>query len=430
MKQRNNSQVFNRNITIYPLSRCLSWDFLFFYTTNFLFLTQIKGISVANVVLIDSFYALFGIIMQVPAAFIVEWLGRKKSVVFANLLNCFYMIIVMTSVNLFNLIIAEMVASLAFSIKDCAEPAILNESINSSSKKDEIFSKINEKGIANWYILNAITTVLAGFFYDINPYIPISLSLTINIIVTIISLGFIEPVTKKQANNVTKFNQAKEIKESFKFILKSERLKSLILFSAVAFGLTSVLANYEVSLLEELNLDAKYLCIIFAIIGIVSGLASKKQESFHKKYRNKSLQGLLFVLSLTVLLSGLLGIIANTYINVLLLIVISFVIGNCCKSLLQILTDRYLRNFANEEIDTKIFVANNFFTSVFSCLLGLFASFLLERLNTAYSMTIFGTLAVIVTYFLGIYMQTRVGLNPDKYPKEEVKYDELKSRTK
>ena len=430
MKQKNKSQIFNRNITLFPIARCLSWDYLFFYTTHFLFLTQVKCISAANVVLIDSFYALFGIVMQVPAAFIVEWLGRKKSIVFANLLNCFYMIIVITSVNLFNLIIAEMVSSLAFGIKECAEPALLNESIGSSNKKDEIFSKVNEKGIANWYILNSITTVLAGFFYDVNPYIPISLSLTINIIVTIISVGFIEPVHKKNAEQIAKFEQVKDLKESFKFILKSERLKSLILFSAVAFGLTSVLTNYEVSLLEELNLDAKYLCLIFAIIGVLSGLASKKQEDFHNKYRNRSLQALLFVLSLTVLLSGLLGIIANTYISFIVLIIISFIVGNCCKSLLQILTDRYLRNFANEEIDTKIFVANNFFTSVFSCLLGLIASFLLERLNTAYSMTIFGALAVIVTYFLGIYMKTRVGLQPDKYSKEEIKYDELKAKSK
>lgn len=193
MGEKDKAQIRKRNMRLFPISKSLGWDYLFFYTTNFLFLTQVKNISAASVVLIDSFYALFGILMQIPSAFIVEYLGRKKSIVFANVLNCIYMIVVMTSVNLFNLIIAEMLSSLAFGIKESAEPALLNESIPKSKHKSNIFSRINEKGIANWYILNAITTILAGFFYDINPYIPISLSLIVTILVAIVSTGFVEP---------------------------------------------------------------------------------------------------------------------------------------------------------------------------------------------------------------------------------------------
>ena len=75
--------------------------------------------------LIDSFYALFGIIMQIPATFIIEYLGRKKSIIFANIINCMYMLAVMFSQNLFNLIIAEILSSLAFAIKETADPALL-----------------------------------------------------------------------------------------------------------------------------------------------------------------------------------------------------------------------------------------------------------------------------------------------------------------
>ena len=429
MGEKDKAQIRKRNMRLFPISKSLGWDYLFFYTTNFLFLTQVKNISAASVVLIDSFYALFGILMQIPSAFIVEYLGRKKSIVFANILNCIYMIVVMTSVNLFNLIIAEMLSSLAFGIKESAEPALLNESIPKSKHKSNIFSRINEKGIANWYILNAITTILAGFFYDINPYIPISLSLVVTILVTIVSTGFVEPTENKKAKNAKnteKFNQLAEIKDSFKFIFKSERLKSLILCSALSTGIMNILSSYEVSLLEELNVDAKYLCTIFAIIGIISGLVTKKQEAFHKKYKNRSLQMLLFILSISVLLAGISGIISTTYITGIALIIVCFTVGNCTRAIFYPLIEKYLRNFANEEIDTKIFVAKNFLGSILSAVIGLIGSFLLERMTTAYSMTTIGIMAIIITIMLSKYMKTRVGLNPNEYSKEELKYDELK----
>ena len=412
MREQEKSKIRKRNMKLFPITKSLGWDYLFFYTTNFLFLTQVKNISAASVVLIDSFYALFGILMQIPAAFIVEYLGRKKSIVFANVLNCLYMIVVMTSVNLFNLIIAEMLSSLAFGIKESAEPALLNESIPSSKNKSNIFSKINEKGIANWYIINAITTVLAGFFYDINPYIPITLSLIIAILVTIISTAFIEPTEKKKHKEVEQFNQLAEIKDAFKFIFKSERLKSLILCSAISTGIMSILASYEVSLLEELNVDAKYLCTIFAIIGVVSGLITKKQEDFHEKYKNKSLQTLLLILGTSILLAGIAGIISETYNIAIILIVLFFMIGNCTRAIFYPLIEKYLRNFANEEIDTKIFVARNFLGSILSAVIGLIGSFLLERMSTAYSMTIIGIMAIIITIMLSKYMKKRVRFKP------------------
>ena len=84
MVEKEKVQMRKRNMKLYPIYKTLSWDYLFFYTTNFLFLTGVKHIAPADVVLIDSFYALFGIIMQVPATFVIEYLGRKRSLILAN----------------------------------------------------------------------------------------------------------------------------------------------------------------------------------------------------------------------------------------------------------------------------------------------------------------------------------------------------------
>lgn len=359
---------------------------------NFLFLTQVKGINAADVVLIDAFYSLFGILAQMPATFIVEFFGRKNSIILGNILNCLYMIIVIFSKNLFNLVTAEIMSSLAFAIKETAEPSLLNESIPKAKSKDKIFARISEKGASGYYLINAISTALAGWLYGINPYIPICLSLAITVIVTIMSGFFIEPIKKHKINfkEISLTNNIKEIECSFKFILKSERLKSLMIYVALIGGLLCSLVTYEVSLLEELNMSSGIIGIISATLGIIASQATKKQEKFHQKFRNKSLSVIALSIIISCTFAGILGI------------------------------------FANEEIDTKIYTANNLIKSIFSAVVGIFASFLLDRMNTAYCMIIFGIVFTILTLLTLVYMKTRVGLKPEEYSKEERKYDELK----
>lgn len=418
-------QMRKRNMKLFPTYRKLAWDYIFFYTINFLFLTQIKEINPADVVLIDSFYYLFASIAQIPATLIIEFLGRKNSMIFANILNCLYMVVIIFSKNLFNLIIAECLSSLAFAIKESAEPSLLNESIPPTKKKSEIFARISEKGMSSYYIINGIATVLAGFLYEVNPYIPIILSLITLIIVTLLSTLFIEPVKKRKKKRVN-LDQIKDIKESFQYILKSERIKSLILFAAIMTGLLGVLSNYELSLLEDLDVSASSLGILFAILGITASIGTKKQDKIHKKYRNKSLTKIGLTLVGSCIISGIAGIVSKEYRIGIILIIVAYLVKYICAGAYYALIEKYLSNFTNKDIDTKIYTANNCIRSISSAVIGIMASFLLDRLETAYCMIIIGSIFAILIILVSKYMKTRVGLKPEEYSKEEVKYDKLK----
>lgn len=427
MEETAKIQMRKRNMKLFPAYKKLAWDYIFFYTINFLFLTQVKGINPADIVLIDSFYYLFSSIAQIPATLIIEFLGRKNSIIFANVLSCLYMVVIMLSRNLFNLIIAETICSLAFAIKESAEPSLLNESIPPTRKKSEIFARINEKGMSSYYIINGIATVLAGFLYEINPYIPICLSLATLIIVTLLSCLFIEPIekNKKRKKNIN-IDQIKDLKDSFKFILRSERIKSLILFATLMTGLLGILSNYEISLMEDLEIPASYLGILFAILGITASIGTKMQEKFHKKYRNKSLTIIGIAIVISCILAGVLGIVSSTYKITIIFIIVFYLIKYISAGTYYALIEKYLSNFTNKDIDTKIYTANNCIRSISAAAIGIMASFLLDRMETAYCMIIIGAIFLILMILLSIYMKSRVGLKPEEYPKEEVKYDKLK----
>ena len=278
------------NLRIFPTYKKIAWDYLFFYTIDFLFLTQIKGIRASDVVLKSTFYAFFTIILQIPANIIIEFLGRKNSIILGNVLNCLYMVVIMLSRSLGDLIFAQLISATAVSIKDIAEPSLLNESIAPSRYKGEIYSKINAKGASGYYILGCISKIIAGFLFTINGYLPIICSLGVLIIVVILSLGFIEPIpNKRNKNKVTYKKQLKDIKEGFEYTLKSERLKALILCSALISALLSILSSYYVSLLEELKLSSIIITSISAVGSFLSAYASKKQDKIQNRFRNRTL---------------------------------------------------------------------------------------------------------------------------------------------
>lgn len=416
------------NMKIFPTYKKLAWDYLFFYTIDFLFLTQVKGISASDVVLKSTFYALFSIMLQIPSNIIVEFLGRKNSLILGNVLNCFYMVIIMLSRNLGDLIFAEFISAMAFSIKNIAEPSLLNESIPPSKYKSEIYSKISAKGAAGYYLFGAISKMIAGVLFAINGYLPIICSLIVLIIVVIISIGFIEPIQKKKrnTNEILGKKQLKDIKEGFIYVLKSERLKALILCAALIVSLLSILNNYYVSLLEDLKISSIIIGIISAIATMVSSYASKKQKSFHGKLKNKSLTTIAMILSVSTMIAGICGLKAQEYMILLMVIVLMNFAHGFGEGMYYTIIDKYLRNFTNEQIDTKIFAASNLFSGIARVIIGLFASFLLDKTTTAYCMIIMGAIFTILYLLMGKYMKQRVGLKPEEYSKEETKYDEQK----
>lgn len=425
MEESKKIQMRKRNMKLFPTYKALSWDYIFFYTVNFLFLTQVKNINPADIVLIDSFYYIFAMFSQIPATVIIEFLGRKNSIILGNIINCLYMVFILYSQNLFNLVIAEILSATSFAIKESAEPSLLNESIPPTKLKSKIFAKLSQKGATGYYIINSIATIIAGFLYEINPYIPILLSLAVLVITTVLSICFIEPITKKK-KSVEKIEQWKEIREAFQFVLKSERVKSLILFSAIVRGITSILANYEVSMMEELEISVSYLGIMFSVLGIIAGIASKKQEKLHQKFHNKTLSILGFVITGSCFLSGILGILTEEYKIIVGIIFGLYSMKYIASALYEPLMEKYLSNFTNEEIDTKIYTANNFFKGIAGAIAGILAAFLLDRMKTAYCMIIVGVIFGILMILINQFMKKRVGLKPEEYSKEEVKYDKIK----
>ncbi len=425
------AKVCKHNMKLYPFFRMLSYDFLFFYTIDFLFLTQIKSISPAKIILVDSFYAIFGIIWQLPASVLVEKTSRKFSTILGNLLNCIYILLIILSKNFYHLLIAECVCSFGFALKDTATPALLNESIPETTKRGIIFAKLNGKAISGYYVLNAISLVISGFLFSVNGYLPISICFAITILCFLISLTFIEPIKNKDLKvidnnkeNTSLETEKKELslREAFKYIRKSGRLKSLILFGSLMSSFIAILASTQVYLVEELEISSGIIGIIFAFLGIVSAVAAKKQDKFQEKFKNKSLTILSLAISISIMASTIGYFLGLPVPVTLAIVIICFAIKSAVNGIYQVLILKYLSNFANEEVDSKIYAIELLAVSIVNAILGTITSFIFDNLSSYLATFILGTSFLVLFALTILYMKNRLGLKPEEYSKEETKY--------
>lgn len=417
-QEKENRRKRKQNMKIYSLYRAISCDLIFYYAIEFLFLTQVKQISPSDIVLSGAFYSIFMIIFQIPASIIIDKIGTKRCTILANIFNIIFVILIMGCGNLGMLILAQFISAICFSLKDISDKALIQYSIPETTKQGEIFSKLEGKGAKDYYLLNAVTYVLSGFLYIVNPYIPIIGSLCFTVLATFMSLGFEEVEEEKREKQDTK-KYMTDLWEGVKFIAKSQRLRSLFLYSGISWGVFCLMGTYRSSLLVDIGTPEQVITIVAAIISIAAAIGSKKQKQFHKHFRNKALSTILIIVTISILIAGITGIINISYGVSLTIITICFVMIDLVKGMGEVLASRYLSNFASEKILTQIYAVNAISRNLFRAIISFLGAYLLGITSTANSMILVGIILLITVLGLMSYMKTRLGLKPKEYDKTE-----------
>ncbi len=415
MKKRKN------NMKLFPIYQMIGFDFIFYYAIQVLFLTQVKGISDANIVLASSIYAFSSIIVQVPIALFVDKVGKRNALVIGNLLNVLCMIMVMICPNFICYVIEECINAIAFGIKNVTESSLLNSSIPECKSKSDIFTKIHSKGYSKYYYISAISTFVCGMLYDINPYIPIVLCIIFCVLGTIISTRFFEIDNIKSNNKNIKYVQ--DLKSAFSFILKSNRLRSLLIILGFIWGILILFGTYKITLLKDLNVSATYIGIISAVLSIMTGRMSKLSNKFNEKYKNKTLTIIGLMVTISFLLAGAISIMKIPFSLKISIIIMLYMIEATSSGVHGVIQNRYISNFAKPEILTKLYSANSIISNLLRMLVTFIGTIVLDNFNIKYAMIITGILFTVVMCLLYRYSKSKLGLKAEEYKKSDIVYE-------
>ena len=411
-----------KNVRLFPLYKMVSWDLLFYYPIIFLFLTQVKGFSAAQVLFSDAFYTLSNTLWQIPVTRLVDRIGKKNALIVGNILYTLSILSMIFMQEYYELLIIQFIYALGYSIKGICEANILYDSLPKGYRRGKIFSKIDGKSTSYFYIFEAIASTTAGFTFVINGYIPMVLCFICCTIATILSFKFRHTAIVQNKVEPIKFTEYMvQLKTSFRFFLKSKRIRSLIMFNALLMGTITAIVNLRSSILKEIQVPEQYFGVIFAMLQIIAAISTRNTEKIQDNFRNKTLAWLGIPMVMSCIVIGFIGQ-DQLSRSSLILIVVLFAIQYAIKGPYVGLMTRYLNNFTNRSIRPKISALRYLTANLATAILSLICSGLLAITTTANTFIIIGCITTLGIALLLYYMRDKVGLKPEEYSDEDIRY--------
>lgn len=419
-----------KNIKMFPFYRMVSWDLLFYYPILFLFLTQIKGLTASQVLFADAFCTLSNTFWQIPVSTMVEKLGKKSSLVIGNILYALSILAMIFMTNFYQLLAIQCVYALGYAMKAMCETNMLYDSLPPYPKRGNLFSKIEAKAYSNFFYFDGVASIIAGFTYAINGYIPMVLCFIACFISVILSLKFKDTRVKEEKIKSTSYKEYfSQLKDSMQFFKKSGRIKSLLLFHAIFSGMIFGIVNLRSSMLTEMNVPAQYFGIIFAILQIAAGITSRYQDKIQKILKNRTLTVLGIPVALSCIAIGFVG--KETLSNSsLILVILLYLIQYIAKGPYFGLMSRYLNNFTNSKIRPKIAALKNLSATLMNTIISASCAVLLEVTTSANTFIVVGCLSTVFIVLILDSMRAKVGIKPEHLTKEDVKYSTNKPKIK
>ena len=386
-----------------------------------------KKVTASEILIINGFYLLFRIVMQIPAVALTDLLGKRKSIILGNMLLIVYMLILLCFPGAISIIIADLVFALGYDMKTIAESNLLYDSV-STRGGEGLYSKLDAKGGSWYYILDGIASLVAGYLFVINNYIPMLICLGFIIISTILSFGFkdIYKVKKDKKANIGLSNTLKEygndLKSSFKFILKSKRMKAFILFQIVFYSVIEIVDTYNSDLLINIGIPEDQFSMIFAVLTLIGGISLSLKRPIEKKFKNRTLAFIsLMYIGACIIIGAVATLLKSEMIIPIALIM--YAVQKVNTSIWYILEAKYLKNFTKEEMRNKITFTYEFIGGIAASIFSILGGLLLKVLNVRNAFLVIGLLALASMVVALDYMRTRFGLKPEEYKKEDIEFE-------
>lgn len=376
---------------IYPLFSGLSGDLLFWIAINMLFLTNVKHLSVVEINSLTSLSVIVVILTQSLIFKIIKKIGNVNSVKLGTILLLIASILLTFSPTYPLILIGEILYEIAFLFKNM-DTVILRKNLKYENKVDD-YIRIQSKSTTVYSFVTMLIALVAGFLYNINPYLPMILCIIFCINNVVLS-NFIYEVKDNQQNKI-------EIKK-FKFtkIIILILILFALLYAVIDMGQnnTILFMQYNMSDFLTQNKVAIYITIIIAISRFIRVIANYLFTRV-KKINDKLLYeiGLFVVLSYLLILLG--NFIGHGMIGVSI-IALGFFIFLAVRDPFE----NYMRNLMLDNCDTvyheKAIIYLSLFREIGKFAISTLITLLLLKLEMPYIMLFLLIMAVLNIFII------------------------------
>ncbi len=399
-----------QNVKLYPSYRAFSYDFLFLWTISILYLTEVKGLSYSQVILLDSIFMFVTFGLQVPITKLVAKIGKIPSARFASICWLCFSLIYLFGEGFTIFIFANFLYGLGNSIKNITDLSILSITLDKLNRKRD-FGVIEGKAMFRYNIIEAITSILAGYFYEfVSPYAPIIGTVVCCAVAVVLSFTVKDPIDDAQEELEVNAEEERKSKRapSYKALLKRPFVISMIIFCFSLNGLLSVFSSLSKMYYQNINTPAYLFGYIFGAFKLISALTYKYEFKYELK---KGVKCLIIFSTL-----ALVGYLANALVYSInpsaipsIIIITTMIVGQqIARSAYRISVKNYINACSTKSALSKTLTLYSMAEALGYACITMFTSLVLQLSGDSYVITNLSLVALLgVPIIIGVTLFVR-----------------------
>jgi len=269
-----------KNNWFYVLYQTFNSDLLFWIVIDNLFLSTVKGFDAFNIVLISMLGIFFSLLLYPFNNYLIKKISNRTSIIIGSLCYIFSILIFGLSSNIIAFIIGQTIYNSSAPFRAIAN-VMLKNNLEEANKEDE-YIKWQSYGKLGYAIITLLLSLFSGVLFNINPYLPIFLSLVGTLFALLFAILFNDS-NSKQVQVESNYD--------LKPILKNKTMILIALMNILAVGTYTFLQTKSTLLiqytLEEASLDIAKISIIISVIVFGSRLCRVISDLLFSKLYNK-----------------------------------------------------------------------------------------------------------------------------------------------
>lgn len=346
-----NIKKINRSIKIYPLFASFTGDLIFFVPIDTLFLTLVKGLNASQITAMTMASLIICILFQKIILAIVKKIGNVNSLRLGATMLLIATIVLTFGKSFMAMLLYKSIHELAVMFLNMDE-IILKSNLKFVNRKDDYF-KIRNKSKIIYAIITLFTALVAGKMFNVNHYLPMYLSIIINVLVLGTAFLYYE----------AKVNKEQEMKKEHKKLKITSIIFYVILSNAVFYSIIKMGQNnsklfmqYDFQKFLSVEMVTYYITTIVFISRIARLVGNVIFGKVYQKIKDKMSIVLTICLSMAFLL-----LIIGHYINVafiykVILMSIGFFLILATRDSFQIYIEDVALSISNKDEQQKIVI--------------------------------------------------------------------------
>jgi MFS family permease len=292
---KNYKHNLNRNIWKFYLYNMLTG--MFFAIPVFVLFWQENGLNLTEIMLLQSIFAIFTVILEIPTGYFADIYGRKSTLLTAGITGLLAITTYSLGHNFFHFLIAEFFFAISVSFSSGTKSALVYDTLKELGKESH-YKKLWGNLLFYGIMSLAVSSIIGGFIGEINLRYTLFASIPFFTLPVLLTLSFQEPQRHKL---IIKKGYLKELINILKnTFIHNKKLRWIIIYSGIvyAFNQASLWLYQPYFILSGLNIP--WFGFVFAMFQLVAAFSSKYAHKLEEKLGQKySLTMLILLVALS-----------------------------------------------------------------------------------------------------------------------------------